>query len=72
MASELDYVPMPEPLVAKQIADAWKAQIKDAPARRSGTDAIADARPAHAVRAAPQRSGREPRSRPAFVFQGVS
>jgi phosphate transport system substrate-binding protein len=29
MASELDYVPMPDPVV-KVIADAWKAQIKDA------------------------------------------
>jgi phosphate transport system substrate-binding protein len=28
MASELDYVPIPEPLV-KQIADAWKTQVKD-------------------------------------------
>jgi len=28
MAEELDYVPIPEPLV-KQIADAWKAQLKD-------------------------------------------
>jgi phosphate transport system substrate-binding protein len=28
MAEELDYVPLPEPLV-KQIADAWKAQLKD-------------------------------------------
>ena len=29
MAAELDYVPMPEPVV-KVIADAWKAQVKDA------------------------------------------
>jgi phosphate transport system substrate-binding protein len=29
MASELDYVPMPDPVV-KVIADAWKAQVKDA------------------------------------------
>ena len=29
MAEELDYVPLPQPLVA-QIADAWKAQLKDA------------------------------------------
>jgi phosphate transport system substrate-binding protein len=29
MASELDYVAMPEPVV-KVIADAWKAQVKDA------------------------------------------
>ncbi len=28
MAEELDYVPLPEPLV-RQIADAWKAQLKD-------------------------------------------
>ncbi len=28
MASELDYVPLPEPLV-RQIADAWKSQVKD-------------------------------------------
>ena len=28
MATELDYVPMPEPLDT-QIADAWKAQVKD-------------------------------------------
>ncbi len=28
MASELDYVPLPEPLV-RQIADAWKTQVKD-------------------------------------------
>ena len=28
MATELDYVPLPEPLV-RQIADAWKAQVKD-------------------------------------------
>ncbi len=28
MASELDYVPMPEAVV-KLIADAWKAQLKD-------------------------------------------
>jgi phosphate transport system substrate-binding protein len=29
MAAELDYVPLPEPLV-RQIAEAWKAQVKDA------------------------------------------
>jgi phosphate transport system substrate-binding protein len=29
MASELDYVPMPDPVV-KVITDAWKAQVKDA------------------------------------------
>jgi phosphate transport system substrate-binding protein len=29
LAEELDYVPLPPPLVA-QIADAWKAQVKDA------------------------------------------
>ena len=29
MASELDYVPMPEGVI-KVIADAWKAQLKDA------------------------------------------
>ncbi len=28
MATELDYVPMPEGVV-KVIADAWKAQLKD-------------------------------------------
>ncbi len=28
MATELEYVPLPEPLV-RQIADAWKAQVKD-------------------------------------------
>ena len=28
MASELDYVPMPDAVV-KLIADAWKAQLKD-------------------------------------------
>jgi phosphate transport system substrate-binding protein len=28
MAAELDYVPLPEPLV-RQIADAWKSQVKD-------------------------------------------
>ena len=28
MASELDYVPLPDPLI-RQIADAWKTQVKD-------------------------------------------
>jgi phosphate transport system substrate-binding protein len=29
MATELDYVPMPD-AVTKVVADAWKAQLKDA------------------------------------------
>lgn len=28
MAAELDYVPIPEPVV-RQINDAWRAQVKD-------------------------------------------
>jgi len=32
MATELDYVPMPDPVV-KIVEDAWRAQIKDAPGK---------------------------------------